>query len=104
MGKAAYPITYVANLPEYDDAVEYKTYDDAYTVSSNPFSRAGYTVLSWNTASDGSGTSYKPGELYTVNEPLTLKAQRWAHSGKEITAFAVDSCSGDIDQTAKPSA
>jgi hypothetical protein len=88
--KEKYPITYVSNLTGYADAVEYKTYDDAYTIGSNPFSRPNSTVLSWNTAADGTGTSYKPGDLYEVNQPLTLKAQSWAWTGKEITAFSFD--------------
>ena len=33
-----------------------------------------YVFLEWNTKSDGSGESYNPSQLYTVNEDLTLYA------------------------------
>jgi len=37
--------------------------------------RKGYTFAGWNTAADGSGKSYAPGNLYTVNEDVTLYAK-----------------------------
>jgi uncharacterized repeat protein (TIGR02543 family) len=37
--------------------------------------RKGYTFDGWNTASDGSGKSYAPGSLYTVNANVTLYAK-----------------------------
>lgn len=37
-------------------------------------SRPGYNFLNWNTKSDGKGTTYRPGENYTVNAALNLYA------------------------------
>jgi uncharacterized repeat protein (TIGR02543 family) len=35
----------------------------------------GYTFAGWNTASDGSGTPYQPGNTFTISENVTLYAQ-----------------------------
>lgn len=40
-----------------------------------------YSFKNWNTRQNGSGTSYNPGESYTVNETATLYAQ-WNSSTK----------------------
>ncbi|MGC2484874.1 MAG: InlB B-repeat-containing protein [Acidimicrobiales bacterium] len=37
--------------------------------------RAGYTLTSWNTDANGSGTSYTPGQTLTLTSTLTLYAQ-----------------------------
>jgi outer membrane protein OmpA-like peptidoglycan-associated protein len=37
--------------------------------------RSGYTLSSWNTAANGSGTSYAPGQSVTLSTSLTLYAQ-----------------------------
>lgn len=36
------------------------------TVLANPFTKTGYTFDSWNTAADGSGTEYDPGDTITM--------------------------------------
>ena len=43
-------------------------------LSSNSFSRNGYSFDGWNTKSDGTGTSYSNEELATIVEDLTLYA------------------------------
>lgn len=57
--------------------------DDWGTPSYNTYTTVGatvsYTFANWNTASDGSGTSYSAGGSYTANEPATLYAQ-WTTS------------------------
>ena len=45
------------------------------TVLSNVFTRQGYTFTGWNTAADGSGTSYAEGDSLIVNADVTLYAQ-----------------------------
>lgn len=44
------------------------------TIQPNGFVRDKYTFVQWNTASDGSGTAYDPGDPYTTNAALTLYA------------------------------
>ena len=45
------------------------------TLSSNTFTRTGYTFTGWNTKADGSGTSYTNRQRVTVNANTTLYAQ-----------------------------
>ena len=54
-----------------------KTSDVALTLASNSGSLAktGYVFDGWNTAADGSGTSYAAGGTYTANASLTLYAK-----------------------------
>lgn len=44
-------------------------------VSANGFTRDGYDFTGWNTAADGKGTAYKPGDELELTESLTLYAQ-----------------------------
>lgn len=51
-------------------------YDDTPTaLTTNAFTRSGYTFLGWNTAANGSGTSYGNGATYPFNADVTLYAQ-----------------------------
>lgn len=45
------------------------------TVKANGFTRDGYDFTGWNTAADGKGTAYKPGDELELSESLTLYAQ-----------------------------
>ena len=44
-------------------------------LTSNSFTRSGYTFTGWNTKADGSGTSYTNGQIITPTANLTLYAQ-----------------------------
>lgn len=57
---------------------------NAYTATDG-YTFAGHGLASWNTRSDGTGDSYKPGDTIAIDRPTTLYAQ-W----------------GDITQTAMP--
>ena len=45
------------------------------TVKANGFTRDGYDFTGWNTAADGKGTAYKPGDKLELTDSLTLYAQ-----------------------------
>ncbi len=45
------------------------------TVRANGFEREGYDFTGWNTAADGKGKAYKPGDELELTESLTLYAQ-----------------------------
>jgi uncharacterized repeat protein (TIGR02543 family) len=47
----------------------------ATALSSNAFTRSGYTFAGWNTAADGSGTAYADGASYAFSSSTTLYAQ-----------------------------
>lgn len=60
-------------------------YGSSYTLNANQFKRTGYTFAGWNTAADGSGTSYGDEAVFTYTptvdgETLTLYAQWTAYS------------------------
>ncbi|MBO7324047.1 MAG: InlB B-repeat-containing protein, partial [Bacteroidales bacterium] len=44
-------------------------------LAANTFTRSGYYFAGWNTAPDGSGTSYTDGQEITLTEDITLYAQ-----------------------------
>ena len=60
--------------------------DDPYATLSNGtgFSRTGYILASWNTASDGSGTSYALSETIPISANKTLYAQ-WNETTYTVT-------------------
>ncbi|MCD7947697.1 MAG: S-layer homology domain-containing protein [Oscillospiraceae bacterium] len=59
----------------YNDASTVKGYGDTGLTA-----RSGYTFQKWNTAADGSGTSYAAGASITVTGDTTLYAQ-WSYNG-----------------------
>ena len=73
--KYAYSLTYNANFGANETKLDSENVSDTYKtalniqVDANGFTREHYTFLGWNTASDGSGKAYAPGQ------PLKLTAQ-----------------------------
>lgn len=45
------------------------------TIPDNTFSRSGYKFTGWNTAPDGSGTSYSSGQSFNISKDTVLYAQ-----------------------------
>ena len=60
-----------------------KVYSTDITLSSTKPTRKNYVFASWNTKSDGSGTSYSPGATYSNNDSITLYAM-WTVNGYSI--------------------
>ena len=77
LAAATYPVTYNANGGSGAPGIQTKTYGTGFTISSTVPTRTGYTFKNWNTAADGSGTSYSPGTAYVSfpNAAVTLYAQ-----------------------------
>jgi autotransporter-associated beta strand protein len=77
----AYAVTYQANggtggfVPT-DSASPYAT-NATVTVLDNTSGlvKTGYSFANWNTAASGNGTSYNPGNTFTITAPVTLHAQ-----------------------------
>jgi uncharacterized repeat protein (TIGR02543 family) len=80
-----------------------KIQDVALTLSENTgnLAKTGETFVGWNTASDGSGTSYSEGASYTTNADVTLFAEWTALPTYNITYDANGADSGSVpsDQT-----
>ena len=70
-----YIITYKANGGVGADQTQTKNYGTPVTLQgADTFTRSNYTFQNWNTASDGSGTTYAAGASYGTNASVTLYA------------------------------
>lgn len=69
-----YTVTYNANGGSGAPGRQTKTYGQALTLSSTVPTRTQCRFRTWNTRSDGTGTSYAPGASYTANAAVTLYA------------------------------
>ena len=70
-----YKLTYNANGGENAPGEQAVTSSNILTVSDTVPTRDGYTFTGWNTAADGSGTSYSGTDPITIFEDTTLYAQ-----------------------------
>ena len=62
-------------------------------LTTNAFTRAGYTFSGWNTAADGSGTAYADGATYAFGASATLYAQ-WSANATDDYSYAANGGSG----------
>ena len=64
------------------------------TVAANPFTRPGYSFTGWNTAANGSGTSYSAGSTFAMPpSAVTLYAQ-WSAEGTYTVGGTVTGLTG----------
>ena len=73
----AYDLSYDLNGSEDEQAAEFaavKCVTEAKVTADKPV-RKGYSFVGWNTAADGSGTSYEAGAEIGLEAPVTLYAQ-----------------------------
>ena len=95
-----YTVSYNANGGSGAPASQTKTYGSNLTLSSTKPTRSQYNFTAWNTAANGSGTTYQPGATYSANSAATLYAQ-WAvaHVAPTITSVSAIRCdaSGNAD-------
>jgi len=73
--KAIYIVKYDANGGIGAPPDQEKIHDIPLILSGAVPTRSGYTFVIWNTAANGSGTSYAPNSNYTTNANVTLYAQ-----------------------------
>lgn len=95
-----YEITYNANGGSGTTATQTKVRGTDISLSANSFTRSNYHFVEWNTAADGSGTSYAEGATYSTDAALTLYAI-WAINYvlpvfSNVQLYRVDS-SGTMD-------
>lgn len=74
-GRLSSTITYNANGGSGAPAAQTKYSGTNITLSTTKPTRTGYTFRNWNTAANGSGTSYSSGATFTSDENTTLYAQ-----------------------------
>lgn len=63
-----------------DGASPYAFGATATALEAGTMTRTGYSFLSWNTASDGTGTTYQPNDTFTITNHTTLYA-KWLAVG-----------------------
>ncbi len=62
---------------------------------STSLTNSGFTLSSWNTAANGSGTSYALGQSLTLSTSITLYAQ-WTAVADVVINFSADGGSGSL--------
>jgi len=100
-----YPVSYQGNGNTGGIVPESGNYDYNALVAvpgnAGELERPGYTFAGWNTASDGSGTAYRPGETFFMGDgALTLYAQ-WLSNNALLPYLSVDSF--DLEPEFSPS-
>jgi uncharacterized repeat protein (TIGR02543 family) len=78
----SYSVTFNSNTGS--GSMANQTASSATALTSNTFTKTGYTFAGWNTASDGTGTSYADGANYPFSSSTTLYAQ-WAANSLSVT-------------------
>lgn len=75
-----------------------KPYNADLILSGTKPTRVGYTFKNWNTAANGSGTTYNPSKPYSTNSPVTLYAQ-WTPISVTLTYNANGGSNAPASQT-----
>ena len=79
-----YTVSYNANGGVNEPAAQVVANQEGILISEpGTMSREGYKFLNWNTAQDGSGTAYGPGDSFIVTEDTILYAQ-WAKIDEKV--------------------
>ncbi|MFP4330513.1 MAG: InlB B-repeat-containing protein, partial [Spirochaetaceae bacterium] len=99
---ATYTVTYDANGRESgtapDDQTKIEGEDLTLAGNSGDLTRSGYTFAGWNSADDGTGTSYAEGATYGADADVTLYAQ-WSAIGEPGEAGGVIFYDDEADGT-----
>ena len=84
---ASYTVTFNNNGGS--GSMSNQTGSSAANLTTNSFSRSGYTFSGWNTVAGGSGTAYTDGGSYPFNASVTLYAQ-WTANAPAPTTYTVN--------------
>lgn len=93
-----YTISFNANGGSGAPSSQTKDTGGTLTLSSTKPTRTGYVFSSWNTKSDGSGTTYASGGSYTANADATLYAQ-WSQRYLTVNYYSNYATSGSYNGT-----
>ena len=97
--KTNYAVSYNANGGSGAPSSQTKYYGTTLKLSTTKPTRTGYTFSGWNTAANGSGTSYASGANYTANAAVTLYAQWTANTSYTVTYSANGGTGAPASQT-----
>ncbi|MBQ7500542.1 MAG: InlB B-repeat-containing protein, partial [Clostridia bacterium] len=97
-----YTVTYDANKGLNAPALDVKPIGVTTTIAdAGSMRRVSYSFLGWNTAADGSGTSYDPGDTYSACTDVTLYAQ-WLYVAFDVTFHANDRAAAPVTAGTMP--
>ncbi|MHB8062658.1 MAG: S-layer homology domain-containing protein, partial [Ruminiclostridium sp.] len=77
------------------DSKTYASGANAYVLSNSDLTKTGYTFNGWNTAANGSGTSYAENDTIVITANVTLYAQWKQKSTYNITGIVTEELSSD---------
>ena len=80
----SYAVTFDNNTGSGSMSSQSSNYNVAANLTSNTFTKTGYTFAGWNTAADGSGTSYTDAVSYSFTSSTTMYAQ-WTINSYSVT-------------------
>lgn len=80
-------VAYNANGGTNAPSSQTKTYGTNLTLTTSKPKKTGYTFTGWNTAANGSGTSYASGATYKSNANITLYAQ-WTENYLTVNYYS----------------
>lgn len=82
-----YSLTYNANYEDNPATIDGGTHEAGTTMTlngSDTFLRDGYKLVGWNTAADGSGTSYAPGSTFTMPADTIILYAQWEENAPPV--------------------
>ncbi|MBS4028758.1 MAG: InlB B-repeat-containing protein, partial [Ignavibacteriales bacterium] len=82
----SYTVTFDNNTGTGTMSNQSANYNTPTALTTNTFTKTGYTFSGWNTAADGSGTAYADGANYNFTASITLYAQ-WTISDPIISSI-----------------
>ncbi|MHB8378515.1 MAG: InlB B-repeat-containing protein [Acidimicrobiales bacterium] len=104
--QAANTVTFYENASATDSVSTYQTGSSIHTLTlfsnlSPAFSNQGHRFVNWNTAADGSGTSFNDGGSYSFNANLQLYAQ-WQAATPATANFLDNGGTGSVSSIVDP--
>ncbi|MBQ6323563.1 MAG: leucine-rich repeat protein, partial [Bacilli bacterium] len=91
-------VTFHSNYEEIQTSIQEIIDTTETELISNPYVRAGYIFIGWNTESDGSGTTYNNKQVISLDSDLELYAQ-WTKAKYKVTFNANGGTGTMNDQT-----
>jgi uncharacterized repeat protein (TIGR02543 family) len=80
----SYSVTFDSNTGSGTMSSQSANYSTATALTTNSFTKTGYTFAGWNTAADGTGSAYAAGASYPFTASVTLYAQ-WTINNYTVT-------------------
>jgi uncharacterized repeat protein (TIGR02543 family) len=91
-----YTVTFDANTGSGSMSNQTITYGASSNLTSNAFTKPGYTFAGWNTLANGTGTSYTNSQSYTMGAANTTLYAQWTANNNTLTFDGNGATSGSM--------